>query len=145
MAMAVKGVYCLCIEVKDDLSLQIGALGLLEFPKGRYIYVGSALNGIDSRVLRHINTSKGNYNAIHWHIDYLLREKSVSVKAAYVRLSDEKIECEIASKVSSHGSGVKGFGCSDCRCNSHLFTVKSWNFLPDLKMEKWEAAEAHLT
>lgn len=145
MAMVVKGVYCLCIEVTDDLCLQIGALGLLEFPEGRYIYVGSALNGIDSRVLRHINTSKGIYNAIHWHIDYLLREDSVSVKAVYARLSDEKMECEIAGKVSHHGSGVKGFGCSDCRCYSHLFRVNSWNFLPDLKMEKWEAAEAHLT
>lgn len=66
--MVVKGAYCLCIEVTDDLSLQIGALGLLEFPKGRYIYVGSALSGIDSRVLRHINTGKGIYNSIHWHM-----------------------------------------------------------------------------
>jgi Uri superfamily endonuclease len=142
--MVVKGVYCLCIEVTDDLCLQIGALGLLEFPKGRYIYVGSALNGLDSRVLRHINTSIGIYNAIHWHIDYLLREESVGVAAVYFRLSSEKIECKIADNVSRHGSGVKGFGCSDCRCNSHLFGVKTWNFLPDLKMKKWETAEAHL-
>lgn len=143
--MVVKGVYCLCIEVTDDLCLQIGALGLLEFMKGRYIYVGSALNGLDSRVLRHMNTSKGVYNAIHWHIDYLLREESANVEAVYVKLSDEKIECEIAGEVSHYGSGVKGFGCSDCRCNSHLFSVKSWDFLPDLTMEKWEAAETPLT
>jgi Uri superfamily endonuclease len=141
MAMVVKGVYCLCIEVGDDLRVEIGALGVIEFLKGRYIYVGSALNGIDSRVLRHINTSKGIYNAIHWHIDYLLREESVSVEAVFVRLSDEKVECKIAGKVSHYGLEVKGFGCSDCRCNSHLFSVKSWNFLPDLNMEKWEAAE----
>jgi Uri superfamily endonuclease len=145
MAMVEKGVYCLCIEVTDGLCLQIGALGLLEFPKGRYIYVGSALNGIDSRVLRHISTSKGIYNAIHWHIDYLLREESVSVEAVYVRLSDEKIECEIAGKVSHRGPGVKGFGCSDCRCNSHLFRVKSWHFLPDLQMEKRKAPESRPT
>jgi len=142
--MVVKGVYCLCIEVGDDLRVEIGALGVIEFLKGRYIYVGSALNGIDSRVLRHINTSNGIYNAIHWHIDYLLREERVSVEAVYVRLSDEKIECEIAGKVSHYGLEVKGFGCSDCRCNSHLFSVNSWNFLPDLNMEKWEAAETHI-
>ena len=141
MVMVVKGVYCLCIEVTDNLCLQIGALGLLEFPEGRYIYVGSALNGLVSRVLRHINTSNGIYNAIHWHIDYLLRKESVTVAEVYVRFSSEKIECEIADKVSRHGSGVKGFGCSDCRCNSHLFSVKRWNFLPDLKMEKWETAD----
>ena len=142
--MVVKGIYCLCIEVGDDLRIEIGALGVMEFHIGRYIYVGSALNGLDSRVLRHINTGKGIYNAIHWHIDHLLREESVSVEAVYVRLSDEKIECEIAGRVSRFGSGVKGFGCSDCRCSSHLFSVESWNFLPDLKMEKWEAAESHL-
>ena len=144
MAMVVKGVYCLCIEVSDDLRIVIGALGHMDFHKGRYIYVGSALNGLDSRVLRHINTGKGIYNAIHWHIDYLLREESVSVEAVYVRLSDEKIECDIAGKVARYGRGIKEFGCSDCRCNSHLFSVESWDFLPDLKMERWDAADAHL-
>ena len=139
--MVTKGAYCICIEVSDDLCVKIGALGVIEFHKGFYIYVGSALNGLDSRVLRHINTGKGVYNAIHWHIDYLLREESVSVEAVFVRLSDEKVECKIAGKVSHYGLEVKGFGCSDCRCNSHLFSVKSWNFLPDLNMEKWEAAE----
>ena len=145
MAMVAKGAYCICIEVGDDLRVEIGALGVIDFHKDRYIYVGSALNGLDSRVLRHLNTSKGVYNAIHWHIDYLLREESVSVEAVYVRLSDEKIECEIACKVSRYGSGVKGFGCSDCKCNSHLFRVENWDFLSDLTMEKWEAAEPHLT
>ena len=139
--MVTKGAYCICIEVSDDLCVKIGSLGVIEFHEGCYIYVGSALNGLDSRVLRHINTSKGVNNAIHWHIDYLLREKSVNVEVVYVKLSEEKIECEIAGKVSHHGSGVKGFGCSDCRCNSHLFSVKSWNFLPDLKMEIWKAVE----
>ena len=142
--MVSKGAYCLCIEVTDDLCLQIGALGLLEFPEGRYIYVGSALNGLESRVLRHLNTSKGIFNAIHWHIDYLLREKNVSITAVYVRHSSKKIECEIASEVNRHGSGVKGFGCSDCRCQSHLFNVKSRSFLHDIKMEKWETAETYL-
>jgi Uri superfamily endonuclease len=145
MAMAVKGVYCLCIDVSDDLCLQIGALGLVDISNGRYVYVGSALNGIDSRVLRHIKTSKGIYNAIHWHIDYLLREEGVNVEAVFVRLSEEKIECEIADKVSHHGSSIKGFGCSDCRCSSHLFRVKNYTFLPDLKMVKWDVADSQLT
>jgi Uri superfamily endonuclease len=139
MAMVPKGAYCICIEVGEDLRINVGALGILEFNNGRYIYVGSALNGLDSRVLRHLNTSKGNYNAIHWHVDYLLREESVSVEAVYVRFSDEKVECEIAGEVSLYGSGVKGFGCSDCRCDSHLFRVDFWDFLPSLNMAQWEA------
>ena len=137
--MVTRGAYCICIEVGEDLHVNIGALGLIEFHKGRYIYVGSALNGLDSRVQRHLNTSNGNYNAIHWHIDYLLREESVSVEAVYVKFSDEKIECEIAGEVSHYGSGVKRFGCSDCRCNSHLFKVSNWDFLPNLNMVKWGA------
>jgi Uri superfamily endonuclease len=139
MAMVTKGAYCICIDVGDDLRVNIGALGLIEFHKGRYIYVGSALNGLDARVRRHLNTSKGSYNAIHWHIDYLLREESVRVEAAYVRFTDEKVECEIAGEVSHYGSGVKGFGCSDCRCDSHLFKVSDWDFLSDLNMVKREA------
>jgi Uri superfamily endonuclease len=139
MAMVTKGAYCICIEVGESLRVNVGTLGIIEFHKGRYIYVGSALNGLDSRVQRHINTSKGNYNAIHWHIDYLLREESVSAEAVYVKFTDEKVECEIAEDVSQYGSGVKGFGCSDCRCDSHLFRVNSWDFLLGLNMVKWEA------
>jgi Uri superfamily endonuclease len=138
MAMATKGAYCICIEVGDNLRVEVGALGIIEFHEGRYIYVGSALNGLDSRVLRHLNTSKGNYNAIHWHIDYLLREERVNVEVVYVMFSDERVECDIAWEVSNYGSGVKGFGCSDCRCDSHLFRVDSWDFLSGLNMVKWE-------
>ncbi|MBQ03874.1 endonuclease [Candidatus Bathyarchaeota archaeon] len=145
MVMVVKGVYCLCIAVKEDLCLQIGVLGRIKFLEGSYIYVGSALNGLNARIIRHLNTSKGIYKAIHWHIDYLLREKSVSVDAVYVRLSDQKIECGIAAKVSGYGSSVKNFGSSDCRCQSHLFTMESWSFLPDLNMKKWETVSVHRT
>jgi hypothetical protein len=32
------------------------------------------------------------------------------------------LECGIASALSNRAdSGVKGFGCSDCECGSHLF------------------------
>ena len=44
--MVEKGAYCLCIFIEDNLNVRIGALGLLHFERGRYIYVGSALNGL---------------------------------------------------------------------------------------------------
>ena len=138
--MVTKGAYCICIEVGTNLRVNVGALGVIDFHKGRYIYVGSALNGLDSRVQRHLNTSKGDYTATHWHIDYLLREEDVRVVAAYVRFTNEKIECEIAGDVSQKGSGIKGFGCSDCLCDSHLFKVRNYDFLPELNMVEWEAA-----
>ena len=105
------------------------------------MYVGSAMNGLEARVLRHMNTSRGVYKAIHWHIDYLLKEPDVSISSVYVQPSDEKVECVLAGKVSQRGEPVKGFGCSDCRCVSHLFKVEGCGFLSELGLENWPALD----
>jgi Uri superfamily endonuclease len=136
--MVEKGAYCLCIFIEDNLNVRIGALGLLPFERGRYIYVGSALNGLFARVKRHIRTSKGLFNSIHWHIDYLLKEKDVRCEAVYLLFSEERIECDLARKIGSKVNTIKRFGCSDCKCKSHLFRVDDWEFLTELGMEKWE-------
>ena len=39
-------------------------------------------------------------------------------------ISDEKIECELAGIIAKNGEGVPKFGCSDCKCNSHLIYFK---------------------
>jgi Uri superfamily endonuclease len=135
--MVEKGAYCLCIFIENDLQVQIGALGLLHFKSGRYIYVGSALNGLIARVKRHIKTSKGIYNAIHWHIDYLLKEKNVKCEAVYLLFCEERVECELAREIGAKSNSIKKFGCSDCRCESHLFKVDEWEFLTGLGMVKW--------
>jgi Uri superfamily endonuclease len=141
--MVLKGSYCLCIVIKNDVTLNIGALGMKNFSKGRYIYIGSAMKGIEARVRRHLNTSHGVYNAIHWHIDYLLKEPNVNIEAIYKRTSEERDECTIASAVSKNGWSVKGFGCSDCRCISHLFKVLSCNFLSELGLERHSSSDFH--
>ncbi len=135
--MTEKGVYCLCIKVQREMEVSVGTLGNIRFTPGHYIYVGSALNGIRSRIERHLRMSNGVYNAVHWHIDYLLKEEGVSVASVYVRLTDERIECSLAEEVSVIGEPVKGFGCSDCRCVSHLFNVKNYDHLPELGLSQW--------
>ena len=79
--MEKKGVYCLAITVEEPVDIIVGALGRLDFPSGSYIYVGSALNGLEARLRRHIKTSHGRGEATHWHIDYLLREPEVEIEA----------------------------------------------------------------
>lgn len=132
-----KGSYCLCISVDRDVAVEVGALGRHIFSPGHYIYVGSALSGLKSRIIRHLNTSRGTHSTIHWHIDYLLKEAEVHVEAVYALASDERKECAIAAEVSKWGFPVKGFGCSDCQCESHLFEVEDCRFLSDLGLEPW--------
>lgn len=135
--MSSKGTYCLCIIVERELAVEVGALGRLVFPPGRYIYVGSAMNGLEARISRHLNTSIGVPGAVHWHIDYLLKEKNVRIEAVYTIASEDRIECFVAAAVSKRGRMVRGFGCSDCRCESHLFRVDGFGFLLELGLEPW--------
>lgn len=115
--------------------MEVGALGRHVFSPGLYIYVGSAMNGLEARVRRHLNTSRGALRAVHWHIDYLLREAGVSVETVYTRASEERIECSIAADISRMGQPIRGFGCSDCRCESHLFKAEGCGFLSDLGLK----------
>ena len=113
-----KGIYCLFIDV-EDCSIDIGAKGKMDFPQGLYVYVGSAQNSIEKRITRHLSGDK----KVRWHIDYLLAsEKARVVRIAYKEAPKEE-ECAAASAFAEDGIPIKGFGCSDCSCNSHLIRV----------------------
>ena len=126
------GTYCLCIQVKEDSEIVIGALGKLFFKNGLYIYVGSALNGLETRINRHIKSNKTKQPVTHWHIDYLLKTLQVELYSIFTKKSSEKLECYVSKKIAEFGIPVKGFGCSDCRCVSHLYKVNDCSFLVDL-------------
>jgi len=49
-----KGCYALLMELKNDTEIEVGALGPLHFSNGHYLYIGSAQNGIEGRVQRHL-------------------------------------------------------------------------------------------
>ena len=112
-----KGTYVLAITLGSDQEITVGALGTLHFDKGLYCYVGSALGGLDSRVARHLRKDK----VLKWHADYLTtRADRVE---AYISYPDYIKECELAEMARNSGMepSYKGFGCSDCRCSTHLF------------------------
>jgi sugar fermentation stimulation protein A len=115
----VKGTYCLVLELPEDARVRVGALGVCEFPAGVYVYVGSAMSGIEQRVARHVRRTKKR----RWHIDYLL-DRTTVLSIVAIPSQTKDTECAIARAfMSSEGSRVivRGFGSSDCRCESHLF------------------------
>ena len=95
--------------------IKIGNLGEVCFAPGFYAYVGSAMNGLKSRLSRHLIRKKKK----HWHIDYLLEQASVLDIA--VHGTTKRSECAIAGALGANFDSVQSFGCSDCRCRSHLF------------------------
>ena len=113
-----KGSYVLLIKITNDQNIKIGKLGRIFFKKGFYAYVGSAMNSLDARIARHLRPEK----KLHWHIDYLL--KTAEINKIFYKETNEKIECYIANKFSGKLENIQGFGCSDCKCTSHLFYGK---------------------
>lgn len=111
-----KGVYLLFTRLEDAKKIKVGSLGEYEFPPGLYCYVGSAMNGLEQRVGRHLSDEKKK----HWHIDYFLDEAD-TVACLKLR-TEEDLECELNRHVSKLGkeAPVGGFGSSDCNCESHF-------------------------
>ena len=114
-----KGAYLLLLELPKPLILTIGKLGTIHFEKGWYAYIGSALNGLDQRIQRHLRTNKKT----HWHIDYLL--PYTEIVSVFYKENNQSEECKIAQSLESNFENIPGFGCSDCTCTSHLFRVSS--------------------
>ena len=134
--MVTRGSYCLCVQVRKDSEIRVGSLGVITFPRGHYVYVGSALNGLIPRLGRHIRTSRGKGTVTHWHIDYLLREPCVEIVAIYATNWAVRLECEIVTHIAEKGEAVPRFGCSDCACLSHLYRVKSFGFIREIGLKK---------
>lgn len=110
-----RGTYVLAIEVEKPKEVKVGSLGTLNFDKGIYAYVGSAFCGAH-RIWRHFKREKKK----RWHIDYLLEHSSIKE----VWFKQSRCECECASELLKIGEGVKGFGCSDCKCKTHLIKLE---------------------
>jgi Uri superfamily endonuclease len=104
----VSSTYILVAELAQDTDITVGKLGKIQFKKGRYLYVGSAPS--EHRLKRHLRKDK----KLFWHIDYFLEK--AEIKKIFIV---EGKECEVARKMDL--PYIKGFGCSDCRCPSHLF------------------------
>jgi len=131
----VKGVYVLVISVGEDIKVNIGALGSMNFNKGLYAYVGSAQGSLEKRVERHLGKDKRKF----WHIDHLLDNDAAKVLKVFYKKAKKHEECKIAEKVGKAGVRIEGFGSSDCRCRSHLTKIQDCGFLEEhMKNQKWQ-------
>lgn len=112
------GIYHLLIYLEQSKKIQIGKLGEFDFPAGYYVYTGSAMNGLEKRIARHLREDK----KLHWHIDYLLQHAKV-IDVVY-HSTDKPVECEYNEAVANLPNAqiiVPKFGSTDCdRCRSHL-------------------------
>jgi sugar fermentation stimulation protein A len=110
-----RGSYVLILRVKETRKITVGKLGRITFPPGYYLYVGSAMGNLTARTERHRRLLKTK----HWHIDYLRAE--AEFKAVLPIRSSVPLECLLAQRTARIAEwSIPGFGCSDCRCPSHL-------------------------
>jgi len=116
-----KGVYTLVVRLPCRKMIEVGSLGEIMFEEGYYAYTGSAWGaGGLKRVLRHLCVAKRGVR--RWHIDYLLPH--VDITGCVISYLPRDAECVIARALSREMEGIRGFGCSDCSCTSHLHHLR---------------------
>ena len=106
----------LIMENYANIEVEIGKIGTIEFKRGFYAYVGSALSGLEGRIGRHLREAD---KKLCWHIDYFLLNPDVEIKEVVFAETEERRECEVAANMNL--DSIENFGCSDCSCKSHLF------------------------
>jgi Uri superfamily endonuclease len=113
------GTYALILQSQTTGTVQIGRWRQIDIAPGFYLYIGSAFGpgGVRARVQRHFRRTK----ARHWHIDYL--RGHLDPVGAWYSHDPNRLEHRWAQILCgmSDMSPVRGFGCSDCTCDSHLF------------------------
>ncbi len=125
------GTYVLVMQLDRDRQISPGRLGRLHFPKGYYIYIGSAFGpgGLRARLKHHLRPA----TRPRWHVDYL--RKFADLVFIGASLEDFKWEHHWAEALAGRPdlcAGIDGFGCSDCNCRAHLFRVLKASLLREL-------------
>jgi sugar fermentation stimulation protein A len=123
LAVSDAGNYLILLELPGDCCspgsciVEAGSLGELHLKRGWYVYAGSGRKNLSARIARHLRKQRKKK---HWHIDYLT-PYAVTIKAFPV-MTFRNLECDLAADLEKlGGTGISGFGCSDCRCKSHFF------------------------
>ena len=123
-----KGIYQLLIYLPKNTSIAVGKRGKLRFPRGYYVYTGSAQNGLQKRVERHKRRTKKHF----WHIDYLL--DFASIKEIFLFTNGKFDECALNLMMLDKPEAkiiMPKFGSSDCNCPTHLVFFQK---MPKMKL-----------
>ncbi len=110
------GLYVILMSLNRPVRTRVGALGLVMFERGNYLYIGSAMRYLEKRIARHKRRKK----PLRWHIDYF---RKVSRWESSLSLTGHSEECRLARLVEKAVDGsiaCDRFGSSDCRCPGHL-------------------------
>lgn len=149
------GVYVLRLRVAAPLAVVFGRFRggqPITVPAGDYFYVGSALNGLGARLLRHA-TRRGDRppqairdalagqlaaaklparppaaKRLHWHVDYLLDEPDVALVGVWSWRTAAPLESALAAWLAAQPGILPlaaGLGASDDRGQTHLLRVSS--------------------
>lgn len=124
------GIYILELHSKTNFNFDHKKFGKLKLPAGYYYYIGSAQKNLAQRITRHFRKNK----KLHWHIDYLIKKRSIKLINAYLLENYGKEgECKLVRDLQTEfglKSIIKNFGNSDCRnCESHLlYSEESINY-----------------
>jgi len=117
------GTYILYMRAEKQKIIPVGKLGRLKIAKGDFIYLGSAFGpgGVPARIRHHLRIA----SSPHWHMDYLRPFMSI-VKIWYTNdiIHREHQWASVFSAMADIRIPLKGFGASDCRCDSHLFFLE---------------------
>ncbi len=150
------GTYVLRVRVEWPLQVCFGRFNGGEpilVPPGELLYLGSALRGLASRVLRHalrtgdkpahdlyapllktlrdVGLVKDDFRPptqkkLHWHIDYLLDETAVSLTHAILIRSNKRLEGDIGAWLLAQPETkviFAGLGASDIKGHTHLMRI----------------------
>jgi len=119
-----KGTYVFILRLTRGKTIRVGRPGMMLFAAGYYAYVGSALGpgGLQARLRHHMAVAERPL----WHLDYLRRE-TVPCEAWIVVQENgrEHLWADALYRSGDMGDWVPGFGCSDCKCPTHLFYYKN--------------------
>lgn len=114
-----QGTYVLILRLQNQRQLRIGRFGTVPLEAGFYAYVGSALGmgGLTARLRHHLRRARRP----HWHIDFL--RQVAPIKQIWWTEGKKRLEHIWANDLRKLTGGqvtIKGFGASDCNCESHL-------------------------
>ncbi len=136
------GSYALLMSLPRATSIDVGRLGWVDFPAGKYVYLGSARGpgGLHARLGRHLR----GYRRPHWHIDALrvharvdlawwVAEQSCAAEENCVAEAGPepilRAECRWSQALAALPGAfipAPGFGATDCRagCPAHLVAFR---------------------